>query len=151
MPSLARHKRGCHCKRSMCLKKYCECYQVWDYFNQNYAVFVFPIFPNRISLCFILHVLLGTIFWYSFFVSLEYFQGAELMLLWIHMRKTLTLVMKRNLNYNLEVSSWNEQCVKTVTIDSGCLQSYLIWHCPKTSLNYSYAKKWGKLSCSVTD
>ncbi|XP_021670959.2 CRC domain-containing protein TSO1 isoform X2 [Hevea brasiliensis] len=27
MPSLARHKRGCNCKRSMCLKKYCECYQ----------------------------------------------------------------------------------------------------------------------------
>ncbi|KAK8695275.1 hypothetical protein V6N13_000441 [Hibiscus sabdariffa] len=27
-PSSARHKRGCNCKRSMCLKKYCECYQV---------------------------------------------------------------------------------------------------------------------------
>ncbi|KDP33626.1 hypothetical protein JCGZ_07197 [Jatropha curcas] len=27
MSSLARHKRGCNCKRSMCLKKYCECYQ----------------------------------------------------------------------------------------------------------------------------
>ncbi|XVE98584.1 hypothetical protein REPUB_Repub03eG0118500 [Reevesia pubescens] len=26
-PSSARHKRGCNCKRSMCLKKYCECYQ----------------------------------------------------------------------------------------------------------------------------
>ncbi|XWS27203.1 hypothetical protein CRYUN_Cryun26dG0094800 [Craigia yunnanensis] len=25
--SSARHKRGCNCKRSMCLKKYCECYQ----------------------------------------------------------------------------------------------------------------------------
>ncbi|XP_058112776.1 uncharacterized protein LOC131255878 isoform X1 [Magnolia sinica] len=23
----ARHKRGCNCKKSMCLKKYCECYQ----------------------------------------------------------------------------------------------------------------------------
>ncbi|XP_052210666.1 CRC domain-containing protein TSO1-like isoform X2 [Diospyros lotus] len=26
-PSPARHKRGCNCKKSMCLKKYCECYQ----------------------------------------------------------------------------------------------------------------------------
>ncbi|KAK1551231.1 hypothetical protein Q3G72_032409 [Acer saccharum] len=27
MPSSAKHKRGCNCKKSMCLKKYCECYQ----------------------------------------------------------------------------------------------------------------------------
>ncbi|CAD5194309.1 unnamed protein product [Musa acuminata subsp. malaccensis] len=26
-PSSARHKRGCNCKKSLCLKKYCECYQ----------------------------------------------------------------------------------------------------------------------------
>ncbi|OIT28825.1 PREDICTED: CRC domain-containing protein TSO1-like [Nicotiana attenuata] len=26
-PPSARHKRGCSCKKSMCLKKYCECYQ----------------------------------------------------------------------------------------------------------------------------
>ncbi|KAK1382824.1 CRC domain-containing protein [Heracleum sosnowskyi] len=26
-PSSARHKRGCNCKKSMCLKRYCECYQ----------------------------------------------------------------------------------------------------------------------------
>lgn len=26
-PSTARHKKGCNCKRSMCVKKYCECYQ----------------------------------------------------------------------------------------------------------------------------
>ncbi|XP_052178768.1 uncharacterized protein LOC127792316 [Diospyros lotus] len=26
-PSLARHKRGCNCRKSTCVKKYCECYQ----------------------------------------------------------------------------------------------------------------------------
>ncbi|XAR69365.1 hypothetical protein NMG60_11000913 [Bertholletia excelsa] len=26
-PSSGRHKRGCNCKKSLCLKKYCECYQ----------------------------------------------------------------------------------------------------------------------------
>nr|GMD70456.1 protein tesmin/TSO1-like CXC 2 isoform X2 [Ipomoea batatas] len=27
-PASARHKRGCNCKKSGCLKKYCECYQL---------------------------------------------------------------------------------------------------------------------------
>jgi len=27
-PASARHKRGCNCKKSLCLKKYCECFQV---------------------------------------------------------------------------------------------------------------------------
>ncbi|MED6193854.1 hypothetical protein PIB30_023081 [Stylosanthes scabra] len=26
-PASARHKRGCNCKKSVCLKKYCECFQ----------------------------------------------------------------------------------------------------------------------------
>ncbi|KAL8256240.1 hypothetical protein R6Q59_031307 [Mikania micrantha] len=26
-PPVGRHKRGCNCKKSMCMKKYCECYQ----------------------------------------------------------------------------------------------------------------------------
>ncbi|KAL9669336.1 hypothetical protein QQ045_006881 [Rhodiola kirilowii] len=28
-PASARHRRGCNCKKSSCLKKYCECYQVF--------------------------------------------------------------------------------------------------------------------------
>lgn len=30
-PASARHKKGCNCKRSSCLKKYCECFQVAFY------------------------------------------------------------------------------------------------------------------------
>ncbi len=40
-PASARHKRGCNCKKSLCLKKYCECYQVGACFgltNPDYEV-----------------------------------------------------------------------------------------------------------------
>ena len=30
-PASARHKRGCNCKKSSCLKKYCECFQVCQF------------------------------------------------------------------------------------------------------------------------
>ncbi|KAJ6883742.1 hypothetical protein NC652_030861 [Populus alba x Populus x berolinensis] len=29
-PASARHKRGCNCKKSSCLKKYCECFQEFE-------------------------------------------------------------------------------------------------------------------------
>ncbi|KAH9688065.1 hypothetical protein KPL70_015000 [Citrus sinensis] len=38
-PASARHKKGCNCKRSSCLKKYCECFQVVFYLVPNFAVF----------------------------------------------------------------------------------------------------------------
>ena len=42
-PASARHKRGCNCKKSSCLKKYCECYQV------SFLLCIFHV--HSIALC----------------------------------------------------------------------------------------------------
>ncbi|TVU02242.1 hypothetical protein EJB05_52267 [Eragrostis curvula] len=36
-PASARHKRGCNCKKSYCLKKYCECFQ------ERFLIFLFSL------------------------------------------------------------------------------------------------------------
>ena len=35
MAGTARHNKGCNCKKSGCLKKYCECFQAGIYCGDN--------------------------------------------------------------------------------------------------------------------
>ena len=46
-PASARHKRGCNCKKSNCLKKYCECYQVL-HLSSSRLVFILKIISRRL-------------------------------------------------------------------------------------------------------
>lgn len=47
-PASARHKKGCNCKRSSCLKKYCECFQVVFYLG---IISIFCVYDTKSCLC----------------------------------------------------------------------------------------------------
>lgn len=50
-PASARHKRGCNCKKSSCLKKYCECFQVCQFSSFCIEMFSSPIWYGCCLLC----------------------------------------------------------------------------------------------------
>lgn len=50
-PASARHKRGCNCKKSSCLKKYCECFQVLSFCSFFVLSLLLPSTMGIIVLC----------------------------------------------------------------------------------------------------
>jgi hypothetical protein len=88
-PASARHKRGCNCKKSLCLKKYCECYQVGAYLA----------LPTLIMKSFF-----GSMFLFRTF-SLEYCAVC-----WLIISLVFTLLLTKQLNTSAAVVQVSQDC-----------------------------------------